>query len=360
MTSTETKPTSPPPPRPFQFTLRTLLLLFVVLASSMAVFGGWAIFVFVLVVGLAVFLHALRSWRWWAGFGLFLLCLEYINELLVPGPYPGRHRFCGTELREIAAALQVYHQRNGCFPPAYIADKDGKPMHSWRVLLTPYLDREEILKAWDFTQPWDGPKNQKLLTGGPDCFSCVGERRPRVNGTPRVSYLAVVGSHAAWAGEKPRKLDDIRSAGKLGDTVLLIEVPNSDISLAQPKDVSLDADQAGNVALPALPASSNHGHPGNDFFFIREYGSGVYAAMADGSVRILRTDGLSTADLRKLLEIGGCKTGQTVIDGSTGEYTRRLNWPNIAALAVWLLSVGTLLIGAVRGRKIMSVSPPPS
>jgi hypothetical protein len=29
---------------------------------------------------------------------------------------------------------------------------------------------------------------------------------------------------------------------------------------------------------------------------------------------------------------------------------RRLNWPNIAALAVWLLSVGTLLTFAERSR----------
>ena len=35
---------------------------------------------------------------------------------------------------------------------------------------------------------------------------------------------------------------------------------------------------------------------------------------------------------------------------------RRLNWPNIAALAVWLASVGTLLIGAVRSRKPRAAS----
>ena len=53
MTSIE--PTSlPPPPRPFQFSLRTLLLLFVVLGSSMAVFGGWGIAVFGLVLGLGL------------------------------------------------------------------------------------------------------------------------------------------------------------------------------------------------------------------------------------------------------------------------------------------------------------------
>ena len=32
-----------------------------------------------------------------------------------------------------------------------------------------------------------------------------------------------------------------------------------------------------------------------------------------------------------------------------------LYWPNITALAVWLLSVGTLLTSAVRGRKMKSV-----
>ena len=35
-----------------------------------------------------------------------------------------------------------------------------------------------------------------------------------------------------------------------------------------------------------------------------------------------------------------------------------LYWPNIAALAVWLLSVGTLLTHAVRSRKVQPVPPP--
>ena len=50
---TEPQPAPPPPRPPFQFSLRTLLLLFVVLGSSLAVFGAWGIVVFGLVVGLA-------------------------------------------------------------------------------------------------------------------------------------------------------------------------------------------------------------------------------------------------------------------------------------------------------------------
>ena len=61
MSEPEPQPTVPPPRPPFQFSLRTLLLLFVVLGSSLAVFGAWGIVVFGLVVGLAVYIHHAES-----------------------------------------------------------------------------------------------------------------------------------------------------------------------------------------------------------------------------------------------------------------------------------------------------------
>ena len=61
MSEPEPQPAVQPPRPPFQFSLRTLLLLFVVLGSSLAVFGAWGIGVFVLVVGLAVYLHRIES-----------------------------------------------------------------------------------------------------------------------------------------------------------------------------------------------------------------------------------------------------------------------------------------------------------
>ena len=45
-------------------------------------------------------------------------------------------------------------------------------------------------------------------------------------------------------------------------------------------------------------------------------------------------------------------------DGLSTEGPRiSVNWPNIAALAVWLLSVGTLLTRAVRSRRTTLLSP---
>ena len=73
MTTPELQPAESPEPPRFQYTLRTLLLLFVVLGSSMAVFGAWGIVVFVVVVGLAVYLHHIKSFSL-LSFHLLLVC----------------------------------------------------------------------------------------------------------------------------------------------------------------------------------------------------------------------------------------------------------------------------------------------
>src|SRR4051812_9073955 len=66
---------------------------------------------------------------------------------------------CKNNLKEIALALHNYHEAYGCFPPAYIADKDGRPMHSWRVLILPYLDEKPLYLKYRFDEPWNGPHN---------------------------------------------------------------------------------------------------------------------------------------------------------------------------------------------------------
>ena len=80
MTESPLDPLSPP----FQFRLRTLLLLFVVLGSSLAVFGAWGIVVFVLVVGLAAYLHQVESFSPLMHFVLVVLCLICLAGLLLP------------------------------------------------------------------------------------------------------------------------------------------------------------------------------------------------------------------------------------------------------------------------------------
>jgi len=348
MASIEPQATSPPPSPPFQFSLRTLLLLFVVLGSSMAVFGAWGIVVFAVVVGLATYLHHAESYRP-LGCLLVVLCPVIGFGLLVPAVESVRERSSPLyNLKQIAAALLRYEQANGCFPPAYIADKYGKPMHSWRVLILPYLDQDALYKLYDSTQPWDGPKN-KMVSATPNVvYLCPSDPNGRASRFTQTSYVAVVGSNAALRGGKPRKAMDFgKDASR---TIMLVEVTDSGIAWAEPRDFSLDTLGAAGGTSSTLALKSDHGGR-DEFSFTYDCGSGVNVAMADGSVRYVWLGNRSPGDLRKLLQIGGFK------EEEFGVPERRLNWPNIAALAVWLLSVGTLLTHAVRSRKVLPVRP---
>jgi hypothetical protein len=233
-------------------------------------------------------------------------------------------------------------------------------MHSWRVLILPNLDQMALYEAYDFSEPWDGPKNKKLLTARPNIYACPAEPDAHAPGAIRTSYVAVVGPQSAWTGEKSRKLDSSDFVGSAGNTIMVVEAADSTIPWTEPRDLSLDALAVAEAGLPALTVSSNHGRR-EDFFFIYDRDGGVNVAMANGRARYLPLSNLPTTDLRKILQIGGCKE-EIDFDNTLYNHKRHLNWPHIAALAVWLLSVGTLLTQAVRSRKRLSppAAPPPA
>ncbi len=359
MSETEPQSAAPPPPRPwFQFSLQTLLLLFVVLASSLAVFGAGGIVVFLLVVALAVYLNKFYSVPSLTYIILGAVCLICLYSLLLVATVAheaGPRAQCMNNLKQIELALLNYESANGHFPPAYVADKDGKPMHSWRVLILPYLDQDALYKTYNLNEPWDGPNNKKLLTSRPLVYSCPSDPSALGPGATETTYVAVIGKDAAWSGEKPRMLKDI--AGGSSSTIMIVEVADSGVPWTKPEDVSLDALVAANANSSPLIPSSHHGVQ-SDFFFIYEHCSGANVAFADGRVEYLPPHSLSAEYLPRLLRMGGYNDDEIVAMQHTYDEHRRLNWPNIAALLVWLVSVGTLLTRAVRSRRPPAVAFP--
>ncbi len=239
-----------------QFRLSTLFLLFVVLWSSLAVFGGGGIVVFIIVVLMAV--SIVRPVYFLVLFG-FLLLLGLLLPAISCAREAARRCACTNNIRQIALALLNYRQANGCFPPAYIADKNGQPAHSWRVLILPYLEGQTLYQQYNFNEPWDGPNNKKLLAGRPPmCFVCPSDGNIRISGTACTSYAAVVGADAAWPGKTSGK-----PTGDPSQTILLVEIAGADIEWTEPKDVSLDALLAKSPGC-VTPSSK---HLSNDEFF---------------------------------------------------------------------------------------------
>lgn len=101
---------------------------------------------------------------------------------------------CMSQFRNVSFALQAYATDNqGRLPPAYIADEHGQPMHSWRVLLLPYLDQQALYDQYRFDEPWNGPNNSKLAKFIPEVYQCPNEYGHADGSHPWTSYVAVVG-----------------------------------------------------------------------------------------------------------------------------------------------------------------------
>ncbi len=70
--------------------------------------------------------------------------------------------------------------------------KTGKVPYSWRVAILPYIEQQELYKAYNFDEPWDGPNNRKLIDKMPAIYGYPGQ-----DGTPasrsKTSYFAFTG-----------------------------------------------------------------------------------------------------------------------------------------------------------------------
>ena len=55
-----------------------------------------------------------------------------------------------NRLKQIGLAMHNYLSAHTTFPPPYSADKNGRPLHSWRVLILPYLEEYRLAQksAW--------------------------------------------------------------------------------------------------------------------------------------------------------------------------------------------------------------------
>jgi prepilin-type processing-associated H-X9-DG protein len=323
-----------------QFRRSTLFLMFVVLWSSLGVFGMWGIGVFVFFVALAMSI-ADRAWVLSTILGLLTLIVLMLPDSFAmhEAVYEAARRiWCSNQLKQIALALHNYRQANGCFPSAYIADKNGKPMHSWRVLILPYMEEQALYERYNFNEPWDGPSNKKLLASRPHGYACPIDRDTYTRRATCTSYVAVVGSDAAWSGKKPGEL-----TGDLSQTIMLVELSNADIQWTEPKDVSLDALLSRSPGCATV--SSKH-EPDSEFFNYNPP-SGANVALADGSVKFLPGDLLASSKFPDMLKVGGFR--EAYIEANCGG-GRRIHWPNCLALAVWAVSSGWLLIRAVPSR----------
>ncbi|HYW81109.1 MAG TPA: DUF1559 domain-containing protein [Thermoguttaceae bacterium] len=199
---------------------------------------------------------------------------------------PVQRSICQNNLKQIAMAMHMYHQEHGTFPPAYVADEDGTPMYSWRVLLLPYLEQNALYRQFDLTQPWDSPSNMMLTNTVLSIYNCPSSLQQ--NGL-QTNYVMIVGSETLSEGTNTT--DMARISDGSSRTIMIVEVAASGIHWAEPRD--LTADEITFAINDGTSPGIGSNHQG-----------GANVALCDGSVHFL-SNGTSPSQVEAMSTIDG-------------------------------------------------------
>ena len=205
-----------------------------------------------------------------------LFCGGILTALMLPAVQAAREAArrsqCVNNLKQIGLAMHNYHDTYKCFPPAVIADEDGRPMRSWRVAILPYIEQASLYDQYDFDVPWDDPINQMLMNIPIPAYQCPSD--PTVSVSPcNTNYVMIVGK--STIGGEPNeavKMADIKDG--TSNTILAIEVGGSGIPWTEPRDLTVE--EAIAFITNSGAGQFSQFHPG-----------GLNVLMADGSVQFI-------------------------------------------------------------------------
>jgi type II secretory pathway pseudopilin PulG len=225
---------------------------------------------------------------------MFIACGGILAALLLPAVQAAREaarrQSCANNMMQIGFAMHNYHSTYGQLPPAYTTDDNGRPLHSWRTILLPYMEQQALYDSIDLSKPWDDPVNQLAAQTVVSAYSC-----PSYPGSDPTltTYVAVVDPKGVMSGSKANGFQDVLDG--TSNTILFVETESRNaVHWMSPADIELSTflSPGGNPA-----AAGGHSHVG-----------GGHVCLTDGAVRFI-TDSID----RKVAEALVTKDGAEVI-----------------------------------------------
>jgi hypothetical protein len=183
-----------------------------------------------------------------------------------------------NNMKQIALAMINYADTYGNLPPQAIYGKDGKPLLSWRVMILPFIEQDQLYKQFHLDEPWDSAHNKKLLAQMPKVYVM-----PNSKETTKTFYQCFVGKGAFFEGKKGRKFPAEFTDGT-SNTIMCVEAANP-VPWTKPEDLPFNPDKP-------LPKLGGH------------FSGGFNAGLCDGSVRFV-SNKISEKTLKAAITVNG-------------------------------------------------------
>jgi prepilin-type processing-associated H-X9-DG protein len=264
---------------PKQYRLTHLLYVTALIASSYSVFGagGFAVSLIVALFWLIFFFTEKFRIAFLVAI-LFLLSCGFLSGFFGNNLEAMHRTLCSNNLKQLASGLHNYHETYKQLPPTYVADENGRALHSWRTLVLEFVDERARYQKYDFYEPWNSAQNSLLHSPIPPFVACS-QDKPAFKG--ETSYVAVAGTGSTWTNQNATRLSGFTNG--TNNTVMVIETHRSGIHWMEPREFSLD-EAIRELSDPDLDGSGGHGRGG--YFF--DFGIGGHnVLMADGSVQFV-------------------------------------------------------------------------
>ncbi|SFJ64704.1 DUF1559 family PulG-like putative transporter [Planctomicrobium piriforme] len=220
------------------------------------------------------------------GIGWCLFVPAAVNER------PSRRSACKNNLKQIGLALYNYYDTQESFP----LHAGGKPPHSWRVAILPYVDQTELYNNYDKDEAWDSEKNFPIAKTHLQAYQCPStwpqHETVTSTGAYLTSYAVAVGPKAIFEADRTRTIKEIPDG--LSNTAMVVEACGQQIIWSEPRDLPLETTPIG-INLPGKEEFRSEG------MLSGYHAGGVHVLVADGTVRFVSLE-TSPEVLNKLLQ----------------------------------------------------------
>lgn len=188
----------------------------------------------------------------------------------------------GSKLKQVYDALELYaNDNNGKYPPPFTKNAQGSPLLSWRVLILPYIEQQNLFNKFNQNEPWDGPTNKPLLSYMPKIYASSGNSE--VTTAYKTTFFAPVAKETVFSPAGTVSKNAISDG--LSNTILIADV-DDDFATEWSRPVDLNV----NSQNPALGLTNSNP-------------AGFMALFCDGSVKV--APNRSLPNIWAMFTIGG-------------------------------------------------------